>query len=118
MFIGAVRDDSGACVAFLEDPQTGKTAVVAVGQRLEQGTTRLGSVEQVTLDSLVLRPEGGGPSRQIEVGQTLTGEQRPDLAGAAIPDTTQPAAGAAGGAAAADPKEILRQRRLRELQGQ
>jgi hypothetical protein len=117
VFIGAVRDETGSCVAFLEDPQTGKTAVVAVGQRLEQGTTRLGSVEQVTLDALVLRPTDGGPSRRIEVGQTLTGEARPDLTATAAADTTQPAGGASGSPAATDPREILRQRRLRELQG-
>jgi hypothetical protein len=121
VYIGAVEDDQGQRLAFLEDPQTGETAAVAIGQRIEQGTARLGSVEQITLDYMILRPDGGGPSRRIETGQTLTGEERADLStGASADATTQPAGAApiaSSSGSATDPREILRQRRLRELQG-
>jgi hypothetical protein len=126
IFVGAIRADSGESVAILEEPQTGATEVVGVGQTLKQRGVELGTVEQIALETMVLRPPAGAPPRRIDVGQTLTGEERPEPAAAPAPGDAAPGAGGVdasqpafrGGPVAVDPKvEALKQRRLRELQG-
>jgi hypothetical protein len=126
ILIGVLHDDQGY-VAYIEDPELGKTIAARLGETLPLNA---GTVYDLTLDALIIQSgtEAEPVLRRIAVGQTLAGMAPPIVAPTSTPvatnnsaTTTQPGTTSAtpstppvtsGGG---DVIEQMRRRRLKEL---
>lgn len=125
ILIGVLHDDQGY-VAYIEDPELGKTSSVRLGETLPLDA---GTVYDLTLDALIIKggTETAPVLRRIAVGQTLAGTAPPIVAAAPTVATNDNATTTQPGTTSATPPttpvtsgsgdimEQMRRRRLKEL---
>ncbi|MEI7766428.1 MAG: hypothetical protein WCJ97_03210 [Phycisphaerae bacterium] len=125
ILIGVLHDDQGY-VAYIEDPELGKTSSVRLGEALPLDA---GTVYDLTLDALIIKggTETAPVLRRIAVGQTLAGTAPPIVAAAPAVATSDTTTTTQPGTTSATPStppvtsgggdiiEQMRRRRLKEL---
>jgi hypothetical protein len=71
VFIGALAEDAGYFVAFIEDPASGKMMTLIEGDPLPNNA---GTIKNIALDYIETSSvTPGGPDKKIMIGQTILG---------------------------------------------